>query len=121
MRRLLAGGTAVAALATLAAIYRPMDADRDTLPVGPTFVVPSLDIWVGDFGRRVGAFSRPEAEPWPVSKYVDLILANARRTVPRVLETSRIDFHPFVFRPTIVRSPAGKADYRWAKEQALQD
>ncbi|WP_410506180.1 acyl-CoA synthetase [Mycolicibacterium mucogenicum] len=26
-----------------------------------------------------------------------------------------------VFRPTIVRSPAGKADYRWAKEQALQD
>ncbi|MDR3658814.1 MAG: acyl-CoA synthetase [Mycobacterium sp.] len=26
-----------------------------------------------------------------------------------------------VFRPTIVRSPAGKADYRWAREQALQD
>ena len=26
----------------------------------------------------------------------------------------------FVFRETIVRSPAGKADYRWAKEQALE-
>lgn len=26
-----------------------------------------------------------------------------------------------VFRQTIVRSPAGKADYRWAKEQALQN
>ncbi|MDH6242816.1 acyl-CoA synthetase [Mycobacterium sp. OTB74] len=25
-----------------------------------------------------------------------------------------------VFRPVIVRSPAGKADYRWAKEQAIQ-
>ena len=25
----------------------------------------------------------------------------------------------FVFVPDIVRSPAGKADYRWAKEQAL--
>lgn len=25
-----------------------------------------------------------------------------------------------VFRPAIVRSPAGKADYRWAKEQAVQ-
>ena len=27
----------------------------------------------------------------------------------------------FRFRDTIVRSPAGKADYRWAKEQAAQD
>ena len=26
----------------------------------------------------------------------------------------------FVFRPLIQRSPSGKADYRWAKEQALQ-
>ncbi|MDG2308570.1 MAG: acyl-CoA synthetase [Candidatus Binatia bacterium] len=26
----------------------------------------------------------------------------------------------FVFRPSIVRSPSGKADYRWAKEQAAQ-
>jgi acyl-CoA synthetase (AMP-forming)/AMP-acid ligase II len=26
----------------------------------------------------------------------------------------------FVFRPQIQRSPSGKADYRWAKEQALQ-
>ena len=26
-----------------------------------------------------------------------------------------------VFRPTIMRSPAGKADYRWAKEQALHN
>jgi acyl-CoA synthetase (AMP-forming)/AMP-acid ligase II len=26
----------------------------------------------------------------------------------------------FVFRPEIQRSPSGKADYRWAKEQALQ-
>ena len=25
----------------------------------------------------------------------------------------------FVFVPSVVRSPAGKADYRWAKEQAL--
>jgi acyl-CoA synthetase (AMP-forming)/AMP-acid ligase II len=25
-----------------------------------------------------------------------------------------------IFRPTIVRSPAGKADYRWAREQAEQ-
>jgi acyl-CoA synthetase (AMP-forming)/AMP-acid ligase II len=25
-----------------------------------------------------------------------------------------------VFRPQIVRSPAGKADYRWAREQAEQ-
>jgi acyl-CoA synthetase (AMP-forming)/AMP-acid ligase II len=25
----------------------------------------------------------------------------------------------FVFRPSIQRSPSGKADYRWAKEQAL--
>jgi fatty-acyl-CoA synthase len=24
-----------------------------------------------------------------------------------------------VFRPTIQRSPAGKADYRWAREQAI--
>jgi 3-oxocholest-4-en-26-oate---CoA ligase len=24
-----------------------------------------------------------------------------------------------VFRPAIERSPAGKADYRWAREQAL--
>ncbi len=27
----------------------------------------------------------------------------------------------FVFRDTIVRSPSGKADYRWAREQALQE
>ena len=27
----------------------------------------------------------------------------------------------FRFRDAIVRSPAGKADYRWAKEQAAQD
>ena len=27
----------------------------------------------------------------------------------------------FIFRSEILRSPAGKADYRWAKEQAAQD
>ena len=27
----------------------------------------------------------------------------------------------FVFRETIVRSPAGKADYRWARTQAEED
>jgi fatty-acyl-CoA synthase len=26
----------------------------------------------------------------------------------------------FVFLPDIVRSPSGKADYRWAKERALE-
>ncbi|MGH3559678.1 MAG: AMP-binding enzyme, partial [Mycobacterium sp.] len=26
-----------------------------------------------------------------------------------------------VFRPVIERSPSGKADYRWAREQALSD
>lgn len=26
-----------------------------------------------------------------------------------------------VFRPAIERSPAGKADYRWAREQAVSD
>jgi fatty-acyl-CoA synthase len=26
-----------------------------------------------------------------------------------------------VFRPVIERSPAGKADYRWAREQALSE
>ena len=26
----------------------------------------------------------------------------------------------FVFRDAIVRSPSGKADYRWAKQQAAQ-
>jgi len=26
-----------------------------------------------------------------------------------------------VFRPVIERSPSGKADYRWAREQAVSD
>jgi fatty-acyl-CoA synthase len=26
-----------------------------------------------------------------------------------------------VFRPVIERSPAGKADYRWAREQAIAE
>jgi 3-oxocholest-4-en-26-oate---CoA ligase len=26
-----------------------------------------------------------------------------------------------VFRPVIERSPAGKADYRWAREQAISE
>ena len=52
---------------------------------------------------RAGATADEEALRTEAAKHV------ARYKLPKA----------FVFVPSVVRSPAGKADYRWAKEQAL--
>jgi 3-oxocholest-4-en-26-oate---CoA ligase len=53
---------------------------------------------------REGEKPNPEALLEEAAKHI------ARYKLPKV----------FVFRPEIQRSPSGKADYRWAKEQALR-
>ncbi len=45
----------------------------------------------------------------------DELLAEAQRHIARYKLPKA-----FVYRDALVRSPAGKADYRWAKEQALE-
>jgi acyl-CoA synthetase (AMP-forming)/AMP-acid ligase II len=44
----------------------------------------------------------------------DALLAHAAKSLARYKLPKAI-----VFRPAVQRSPAGKADYRWAREQAL--
>jgi fatty-acyl-CoA synthase len=44
----------------------------------------------------------------------DALIAHAATTLARYKLPKAI-----VFRPVIERSPAGKADYRWAREQAV--
>jgi 3-oxocholest-4-en-26-oate---CoA ligase len=44
------------------------------------------------------------------------LISHAAQSIARYKLPNRV-----VFRPAIERSPAGKADYRWAREQAVSD
>ncbi|WP_245567789.1 acyl-CoA synthetase [Nocardia jiangxiensis] len=63
------------------------------------------------WGQEVVAIVAPEngTDPDPAALIAYAAKSIARYKLPKVV----------VFRPAIVRSPVGKADYRWAREQAI--
>lgn len=65
---------------------RPLQQDRPRAWRG-LHVVGATDQYLGNWLRAMRVRAAPEAEPWPVAEFTELVLADAEPLVPRVART----------------------------------
>jgi hypothetical protein len=90
-RRIGGALLAAAALWSLHLSQRSFYADADVVAWGNLHLVGRTNQYLAQWARRMELNAAPEAEPWPVEEFTDLLLAHAGETTPRLGMS-----HPFV-------------------------
>jgi hypothetical protein len=90
VRRLAVALTAIASLWGLLLAMRPPSLDSTLLAVGPLQVVARSDWYIGKLARNYHIVERPEAEPWPIGEFTDMILDREQGREVRVASSNPI-------------------------------